>query len=33
MDARIAVTRLGEILVLDQPDEGRIRQLIERAGK
>lgn len=30
MDARIAVTRLGEILVLDEVDEGRIREFITR---
>lgn len=30
MDARIAVTRLGEILVLDDYDPDRIRQLITK---
>jgi len=29
MDVRIAVTRLGRILVLDELDEGRIRRFIE----
>jgi hypothetical protein len=30
MDVRIAVTRLGKILTLEEPDEARIRAFIER---
>jgi hypothetical protein len=33
MDTKIAVTRLGEILVLDEPDEARIRDFIKRSEK
>jgi hypothetical protein len=29
MDVRIAVTRLGKILTLEEPDEARIRAFIE----
>lgn len=33
MDARIAVTRLGEILVLDDADQARIHEFIKRSEK
>jgi len=30
MDVRIAVTRLGKILTLEEPEEAQIRAFIER---
>lgn len=33
MDTKVAVTRLGEILVLDEPDEARIHDFIKRSAK
>lgn len=33
MDTKVAVTRLGEILALDEPDEARIRDFIKRSEK